>query len=100
MPYVIKHAITSKLYTCMLVNGYRLPYYGTKFWDDEEAALHEYQDFLDKQNITEPSSWELLELTENQLKMCNVKLKNDSRVILHWDEVKQAAAASISPLES
>ncbi|MEK3723391.1 hypothetical protein [Paenibacillus sp. FSL H8-0034] len=99
LPYVMKHAITSKLYTCMLVNGYRLPYYGTKYWDDEEAAKLDYHDFLNIQGVADPDSWQLLELTENQLKMCNVKLKNDSRFILHWDQVVQAAVASISPSE-
>lgn len=100
MPFVIKHTETLRLYTCTLVNGYRLPYYGTKYWDDEEAAQTGYRDFLSTQGESELETWSLLELTENQLKMCNVKLKNDSRFTLQWDEEKQSAVASISPLKS
>jgi hypothetical protein len=97
LPYVMKQAVTSQLYTCILVNGYRLPYYGTKYWDEEEAAQTGFKDFLTLQGVPELDSWELFEISENQLKMCNVKLKNDSRLIIHWDEAKQSAIAGASP---
>ncbi|NHN30603.1 hypothetical protein G9U52_12250 [Paenibacillus sp. S3N08] len=100
MPYVIKHKQTSELYTCTMVNGYRLPYYGTKNWEYVEDAEADYAQFLVAQGEAELEEWELLELSENQLKMCNVKLKNDPKFKLHWDEVKQSGIASISPLIS
>jgi hypothetical protein len=97
LPYVMKHKETSKLYTCTMINGYRLPYYGTKNWEYEEDASAGYTEFLISQGETDIESWELLELSENQLKMCNVKLKNDPRLMIHWDEVKQSGIASVSP---
>jgi hypothetical protein len=100
LPYVLKHFVTSQLYTCSLINGYRLAYYGTKNWDQESSAISEYKQFLQAQGVSDIDSWGLLELTENQLKMCNVKVKNDPRYSLHWDEEKQSAAASISPSQS
>jgi hypothetical protein len=97
LPFVLKNLATSQLYTCTLINGYRLAYYGTKYWDDESSALSSYKPFLASQEVSDIESWGLLELTENQLKMCNVKVKNDPRYLLYWDEAKQASAASISP---
>jgi hypothetical protein len=97
MPYVLKHQDTSQIYTCTLVNNYKLAYYGTKNWDYEDDATAELNEFLQSQEVQEPDAWKLLELSENQLKLCNVKLKNDPRLVLFWDEAKQAMNVSASP---
>ncbi|MFE5317504.1 hypothetical protein ACFQ88_02230 [Paenibacillus sp. NPDC056579] len=98
MPFVLKHKQTSQLYTCNLINVYRLPYYGTKFWDFEDDAATSYIPFLESKG--QPvDEWELLELSENQLKLCNVKLKNDPQLILLWDAETQKARVSTSPSE-
>lgn len=97
MPYVLKHKQTSQLYTCSLINVYRLPYYGTKCWDYEDDARSSYIPFLESKDPAAVQDWELMEISENQLKLCNVKLKNDPRFILLWDEETRQARASISP---
>ncbi|WP_144028999.1 hypothetical protein [Paenibacillus rigui] len=97
MPLVLKHKITNQIYTCMLVNNYQLAYYGTKYWEGREEAEQQLNSFLASQGIEDMQAWGLLELSENQLKLCNVKLKNDPRVSLRWDEDKQTAAAELGP---
>jgi translation initiation factor 2 alpha subunit (eIF-2alpha) len=97
MPYVLKHQDTSRIYTCTLVNNYKLSYYGTKYWDFEDDAEAERHPFLQSQDVADPAVWHLLELSENQLKLCNVKLKNDPRLALYWDEAKQSMTVSVSP---
>lgn len=84
MPYVLRHAQTNQLFTCMLVNRYDLPYYGTKYWESTEE-LHGYPDFLRDRGVTDPEFWGPMELTDEQLKLCNVKLKNDPRYLLFWE---------------
>ncbi|WP_249863737.1 MULTISPECIES: hypothetical protein [Paenibacillus] len=97
MPFVLKHSQTSQLFTCTLVNHYKLAYYGTKYWDYEEDAAAEAPEFLRAQGAADPELWELLELTDNQLKLCNVKLKNDPRLTLVWDAESQRMSVHISP---
>lgn len=93
MPYVLKHKATGRIFTRMLVNNYQLAYYGTQYWDEPEDAEREYVSLLSSQGIEEPSDWGLMELSENQLKLCNVKLKNDPRLSLRWYDDKQTALA-------
>ncbi|WP_282935279.1 hypothetical protein [Paenibacillus sp. RC67] len=100
MPFVLKHDITSQIFTCRLINNYQLAYYGTKFWNEEDEARSDYPDFLRSQAIDEAERWQLYELSDNELKLCNVKLKNDPRLILLWDEEKQKMIVSTSPLKS
>jgi hypothetical protein len=82
MPYVLRHKHSNQLYTCMLKNHYKLMYYGTKVWEFEEDAQSEYHAFLVEQGIADAPDWELLELEENKMKVCNVKLKNNPSIIL------------------
>ncbi|MCR8631737.1 hypothetical protein [Paenibacillus radicis (ex Xue et al. 2023)] len=100
MPFVLKHKESNQLFTCTLVNGYKLAYYGTKYWDYEDDAAEGQQPFLESQSIEDSKLWELLELTENQLKMCNVKLKNDPRLSLYWDEANRSIRVDASQSES
>ncbi|GAA3401189.1 hypothetical protein ACFFNY_14610 [Paenibacillus hodogayensis] len=87
MPYVLKHAESAELFACTLVNRYDLPYFGVKDWEDEEAAVREKAGFLEARGVGESSSWEVVPVTEMQLKLANVKLKNDPgrRVFLDED---------------
>ena len=97
MPFVLKHDKTSQIFTCTLINSYELAYYGTKFWDDEEEARAAYSDFLRSQGVLEIGDWQLMELSDHDLKLCNVKLKNDPRLILSFNEETQKMTVSISP---
>jgi hypothetical protein len=95
MPYVLHHANTKQIYTCALVNHYQLVYYGVKFWDSREEAEQHYRSFLAEQGVELAEAWEIFELQEGQMKICNVKLKNNPALQLYWSEegkaeVKQA----------
>jgi hypothetical protein len=85
MPIVLKHKENSQIYTCMLVNHYRLEYYGTKYWDDFSSANEQYEQFLQLmgEDIME---WDCLEIEEQQMKVFNVRLKNDPSLELYLDE--------------
>lgn len=77
MPFALKHAASSELFACMLVNRYELPYYGVKDWDDGQAAEDAKVSFLAAQGVEQTAEWDVVELEEMKLKMANVKLKND-----------------------
>ncbi|MBD2860792.1 hypothetical protein [Paenibacillus oceani] len=77
MPYVLKHAGSSELFACRLVNRYELDYFGVKDWADESAAREEKDAFLAGRGVPDAPDWVIAELEEMKLKMCNVKLRND-----------------------
>ena len=81
MPFILHHAATQQIYACQLRNGYDLVYYGVKYWEDEEAALAELPTFLASQESLNAEAWSLLEVEEQVLKLCNVKLKNNPKYI-------------------
>jgi hypothetical protein len=87
MPFVLQHSLTSQILTCKLVNHYDLEYYGTKFWVTEEEAEHD-RGGLDTLGITDPELWKVIEISENQMKLFNVKLKNDPGNLLFVYESK------------
>lgn len=85
MPIVLKHHHTSQIYTCNLINGYRLEYYGTKFWDDMDKANEQVEEFLQMMG-DDPQDWELYEIEESKMKIFNVRLKNDPKNELYLDD--------------
>ncbi|MDD9270379.1 hypothetical protein ACFPES_25305 [Paenibacillus sp. GCM10023248] len=84
MPYVLLHRNTHQIYTCMQVNHYGLAYYGVKFWLDEEEAAQQYQALLQPAEGIAAEEWQVIELEESEMKICNVKLKNDPALQLFW----------------
>ncbi|MBP1991245.1 hypothetical protein [Paenibacillus eucommiae] len=86
MPFVLQHTSTSQIYTCELVNHYRLEYYGVKFWLTEEEAAEGAGIFLEEKEIGDTAAWKIIEMEEGQMKLGNVKLKNDPSYVLFWDE--------------
>jgi hypothetical protein len=91
MPFVLVHKATSEIYTCKLINNYDLAYHGTKFWDFKEEAEETLGAFIAEQQLA-PADWTLVEVEEEQLKMFNVKLKNDARYHLYRIENGKAVA--------
>ncbi|WJH33323.1 hypothetical protein N6H14_25035 [Paenibacillus sp. CC-CFT747] len=91
MPYILRQRETGQVYSCMLVNAYRLPYYGTKFWETEEAAENEAPDFLRDQGQPE-EAWVLTEVDESRLKLFNVKLRNNVDWMVFYEEGKGITA--------
>ncbi|WP_152394427.1 hypothetical protein [Paenibacillus guangzhouensis] len=85
MPYVLHHTATGQIYACLLRNGYDLVYYGVKYWEDEEAASTELPAFHASQELLATEAWSLLEIEEQVLKLCNVKLKNNPKYICFLD---------------
>jgi len=77
VPYAIKHKLTGELFTCTLINIYDLPYHGVKVWENLNVGQAEFAAFLLENGIDELWDWEVCELTEQQTKLCNVKLNNN-----------------------
>ncbi|OCT13732.1 hypothetical protein A8709_19315 [Paenibacillus pectinilyticus] len=84
MPYVLQHKETGQIYTSTLVNNYGLAYYGVKFWMELEEAEAQALSYLETQSAPELSRWQLIELEENEMKICNVKLRNSAQLQLFW----------------
>ncbi|MCR8641118.1 hypothetical protein NV379_00480 [Paenibacillus sp. N1-5-1-14] len=83
MAFVLHHPETEQIYTRMLVNHYELAYYGVQNWETEEEAkahLEAEPAFLDRDGKV---SWFVLEVSEHQMKIFNVKLKNDPQNLLY-----------------
>jgi hypothetical protein len=78
MPFVIKQKDSAEIYTCELVNIYDFKYHGVKVWNNYAAAEAEYASFLLEQGQDELWKWEIYELDENQVKLGNVKLNNNT----------------------
>jgi hypothetical protein len=87
MPFVLQHKETEQIYTCTLVNHYGLAYYGVKFWPELDDAQEQALQFLESQSVIKPSSWQVIELEENEMKICNVKLRNSYQLQLFWSSL-------------
>jgi hypothetical protein len=85
LPFILLHKESSEIYSCTLKNSYDLPYHGTKFWNLKENADEELVAFLSERSMNS-AEWSLIEVEEEQLKMFNVKLKNDSRYHIYLVE--------------
>jgi len=90
MPFVLKHRLTSEIFACPMLNNYQIPYYGIKSWTLIEEAETELASFLNSQNIQTSDDWALHEVEDNELKLFNVKLKNDPERKLYLDEQGKA----------
>lgn len=76
MPFVLQHSKTGRIFSCMLTNKYDLEYYGIKSWLSEEEARR-YPEFLTSQGVFDADLWQVVEVSENQLKLFQVKLNNN-----------------------
>jgi hypothetical protein len=89
MPCVLQHKISQQIFTCTLVNHYGLAYYGVKFWPDLEEAVQQFPAFLHNMGGMEPDAWQVIELEEGEMKLCNVKLKNDPNLQVFWPHTRK-----------
>lgn len=78
MPYVLRNRETGQIRTSMMINKYDLGYYGTNVWDTREEAEQEAGGM--------PAEWEVVEVSEDRLKLFNVKLRNNPRLLLYMDD--------------
>lgn len=81
MPYVLRNRETGQIRTSLMINKYDLGYYGTNSWDTREEAEKEAGEM--------PAGWEVFEVSEERLKLFNVKLRNNPRLLLFVDEKGQ-----------
>lgn len=86
MPYILRNHTTEEIFTCTLINIYDFPYHGTKFWEDQLTAKAEAEPFVKGSEVANPEDWELIEVDEHQLKLFNVKLKNDPNRALYLNK--------------
>ncbi|HZG87654.1 hypothetical protein [Paenibacillus sp.] len=77
MPYVLKHRATGEISASELRNVYDLVYYGAEWWDTEEEAA---------EAASARPDWEPFSVTEQRLKVLNVKLNNDASRKLFIDD--------------
>ncbi|MEC0231474.1 hypothetical protein [Paenibacillus alba] len=89
MPYVLKHTGTDQIFTCTLTNHYGLAYYGVKFWMELEEAEEQYIAFLQTYTTPETDQWQIYTLEEGEMKLCNVKLKNDPHLQVFWPHTRK-----------
>lgn len=78
MPFVLKNKKDAQLFSCKLINIYEFEYYGVKQWDFYDDAEAEIEALLQKNDAGQTKDWEIVELEEHQMKMCNVKLNNNA----------------------
>ncbi|TCZ77250.1 hypothetical protein E0485_12395 [Paenibacillus albiflavus] len=86
MSFVLKHRLTSEIFAFPMLNNYQIPYYGVKSWTSIDEAETELASFLSNQNIQAIDDWSLHEVEDNELKLFNVKLKNDPERKLYLDD--------------
>ncbi|CAH1203417.1 hypothetical protein PAECIP111893_01963 [Paenibacillus plantiphilus] len=77
MPIVLRNRSTGEIACGRLRNVYDLMYYGAIGWEDKEAAERMMSEALASAGYDQESSWDLLEVKEERLKLFNVKLNND-----------------------
>jgi len=96
MPYALRHVATGTLLACPQRNGYKLDYYGVKFWEEEPSAFA-LAEALAEAGVSpddesgKPETWETVRLTEHEAKMANVKLRNDPTRVVHYRDGKLGA---------
>lgn len=89
MPYVLQHKISEQIFTCTLVNHYGLAYYGVKFWSNRDEVDDQYLTFLQSIEGVLTEDWQIIELEEGEMKLCNVKLKNDPSLQVFWPPTRK-----------
>lgn len=89
MPYVMRHSVTGTLLANVQRNGYKLAYYGILIWE-QPPTIAQMAEALAEAAI-EPGDpagriedWGSLQLSEHEMKMANVKLRNDPRRIVAY----------------
>lgn len=92
MPYVLREAGTGRLLARAQVNGYRLPYYGVVLWDTVPTGEEIRESLAQAGEAGETASWQPEALTEHHAKMANVKLRNDPRRQVFWNDNQLSAS--------
>lgn len=100
MPYILKNKSNAQIFTTLLPNAYGLSYYGPLSWNDKATAEANFRSILRQMAVKEEEldMWELLEIDENQLRLCIVKLNNNPRKNLYMDHEGRFNAVAEEPI--
>jgi hypothetical protein len=79
LPIIGRNRITGEIAAGFMKNVYQFTYYGAWWWDNEEKAEAAFEKDLAELGIANPGEWEAVEISEERLKLLNVKLNNDPR---------------------
>jgi hypothetical protein len=96
---VLRHSATGTLLACRQTNGYELDYYGILLWE-EAPPLQETVKALSRSGAAasdiggDTGAWAIVELSEHEAKMANVKLRNDPRRIVYYRDGQLGAASA------
>lgn len=85
MPYVLRHRRTNEIAACIQRNKYDMDYYGVQWWPTESDADEERTRLLAQPGRSEEDEWQVLKVEETQLKLLNVKLKNNPKLKVYMD---------------
>lgn len=77
MGFILQNKISGEVAACQQINHYDLPYYGVKQWPDKAAAETEAPALLESKGVASAEDWMIVTADEPQIKMMNVKLKNN-----------------------
>jgi hypothetical protein len=97
MYWVIRHKVSGRIFSCKLINGYDMEYYGVKNWDDHDTALAEMPAFLKLYEKSELDEWAICEIEEMPLKMLNVKLNNNPAKRVFMDSEGKLSVETSAP---
>ncbi|WP_052339279.1 hypothetical protein [Gorillibacterium massiliense] len=84
MPYILRKRATGEVFTRLMRNVYDLEYYGAAAWETNEAATAALSEMEDNEDA--PEAYEPVAITDNQLKLCNVKLNNNLNLRLFLED--------------
>ena len=82
MPYIGRNRLTGEIAAGFMKNVYQFTYYGAWWWENEEKAENDFETDLAKLGIKDSGQWEAIEISEDRLKLLNVKLNNNPRRVL------------------
>jgi hypothetical protein len=77
MPYLLRHQETGEIAAAFLRNKYDLEYWGARWWAAAEEA---------EAAATDHPGWAVEHVTDERLKIINVKFNNDPNRRLFMDE--------------
>jgi len=93
LPYICRNRITGQIAAGLMKNVYQFTYYGAWWWDNEKEAEAAMAEDLAQLGLEGAGEWELVEVSEQRLKIMNVKLNNDPRRTIRMDDSGAITAA-------
>ena len=93
MPYVLRRRATGEIAAATQRNRYLLDYYGVRWWESESDAEAERDAFLARESLGPLADWDVVRVDEQNVKIMNVKLKNNPAYRVVMDREGKIAIA-------